>query len=735
MKLAEIGRGQVGGHVGAMSRRRDRSRPQTAGAAPQTLTFAQAVALAEEHLTAGRLAAAEDLCRRILAADAAHAPALHLLGIVALRAGNTPGAIDFVRRACEADPHAALFFCNLCELCRLGGRLDDALAAGRRALALRTDYPEALNNLGIVYFERGELEAAAAHYRRALALAPGYAEVHNNLGNVLRSQRKLDEALAAYRQALALKPAYADAINNMGTTLRDLGRVAEAESAYRQALVLKPDDLTTLLNLALSLKDLERFDAAVAATERALALAPASAKALTYLALIRLDQRRPADAAAPCAQALALSPNDADALNSMGRIRQEQGQLDEALDFFRRAIAAKPGLADAHNNLGNLLREQGDLDEARDAFARAIELNPHEAGYFVNLADAKTFVAGDADLAAMESLARDIGGLAPLPALRLNFALAKAHDDLGRFDDAFRHMQDGNRRQRGRISYEEAATFALFDRVREVFTGERIVDAAGEGDPSEVPIFVLGMPRSGTTLVEQILASHPQVHGAGELHDFEDAVVAAGSSAGTSFPDLAAQLPTGRVRRIGAAYVKRLRRHSAGAARITDKMPSNYFFIGLIHLALPHARIVHVMRDPVETCFSCYSKLFTGELSHTYDLAELGRYYRKYAELMAHWRAVLPRGRMLEISYEDVVTDLDAAARALIAHCGLPWDARCLAFHQHRRPVKTASASQVRRPIYRSSQTRSQAYRGHLAPLLEALGDLAPGAADLRTSS
>jgi tetratricopeptide (TPR) repeat protein len=669
-----------------MTRKRDERRASASGADAQTLTFAQALTLAEEHLAAGRLVAAEDLCRRILAVDPENAAALHVIGIIAYRAGNIPAAIEYVRRATEAEPGAALYWCNLCELCRLGGRLDDALAAGRRALALRSDYPEALNNLGIVYFEREEYEVAAAHYRRALALAPSYAEAHSNLGNVLRTQHKLEEALAAYQRALALKPSYADAINNMGTTLRDLGRIADAETTYRRALALKPDDGMALTNLALALKDLERFEEAVAVLDRALALDPASAKALTYLALVRLDQKRAGDAEAPAAQALALKPEDADVLNAMGVVRHEQGRFQEARDFFARAIAAKPDLADTHNNLGNLLKEQGDLAGARDAFVKAVALNPREAGFFVNLADAKAFAADDGHLVAMESLARDIDTLSPLSALRLNFALAKAYDDLGRHDDAFRRLREGNR----------------------------------------LPVFVLGMPRSGTTLVEQILASHPQAHGAGELRDLDDVVAAAADGTGTAFPEFAATSRAEQVRAIGAAYLERLQKHSPTAARITDKMPSNYFFIGLIHLALPNARIVHVMRDPLDTCLSCFSKLFNAEQNHTYDLAELGRYYRKYAELMAHWRAVLPAGRMLEIRYEDVVAEVEAAARALVAHAGLPWDPRCLAFHEHRRPVKTASASQVRRPIYRSSQGRWQPYRAHLRPLLDALGDLAP---------
>jgi hypothetical protein len=214
------------------------------------------------------------------------------------------------------------------------------------------------------------------------------------------------------------------------------------------------------------------------------------------------------------------------------------------------------------------------------------------------------------------------------------------------------------------------------------------------------------------------------VHGAVELPELDAAVAELSRGFAQPFPECIAAMADGHFRRLGADYLAKLRRHVV-ADRVVDKMPANYLFVGLIHLALPRARIVHVRRDPVDTSLSCYTKLFTAGQDHTYDLAELGRYYRKYAELMDHWRMVLPAGRTFELRYEELIADPEATTRALLAHCGLPWHARCLAFNQHDRVVRTASASQVRQPIYRTSQRRSLAYREHLRPLVEALGDLA----------
>jgi hypothetical protein len=250
---------------------------------------------------------------------------------------------------------------------------------------------------------------------------------------------------------------------------------------------------------------------------------------------------------------------------------------------------------------------------------------------------------------------------------------------------------------------------------------DRDLFAEPGGDASEVPVFVVGMPRSGTTLIEQILASHSKVFGAGEREDFRALVSNLAGPKGTKFPEMVSALSPDDRRRLGARYLAAIRAAAPAAERIVDKMPLNFLYLGLIHLALPRARIIHVRRDPVDTCCSCFSLLFTGNLAFTYELRELGRYYRAYQTLMAHWRAILPKGVMLELAYEDVVHDLEGQTRIILAHCGLEWEPACLAFHQTQRTVQTASVAQVRRPIYRSSVGRSRRYHPLIGPLLEAL--------------
>jgi len=397
--------------------------------------------------------------------------------------------------------------------------------------------------------------------------------------------------------------------------------------------------------------------------------------------------------------ALAVAGDDPQALNAMGLVRFEQQDSVAALALHRRALALKPDIADAHNNIGNLLKEAGDPVAAGKAYERAVEIDPREVAYYLNLADSRKFVEGDAYLKAMQGLARDPEALSHTARSRLNFALSKAYDDLGRYDDAFGCMCEGNALKRARIDYEEAGMLELFERIRATFDRRLLEASADAGHRSSLPVFVVGMPRSGTTLVEQILASHPSVHGAGELLDWSLLVSGMRGADGdpVRYLEEASALAAEPLHELGRLYVEGLARRAPGTERITDKMPGNFLLVGLIHLALPRAHIIHVKRDPRDTCLSCYSKLFTAEQNFSCDLGELGRYYRKYAELMAHWRDVLPRGRMLEVRYEDVVDDLEASARRIVDHCGLDWSPQCIAFHEARRPVRTASASQVRR--------------------------------------
>lgn len=569
------------------------------------------------------------------------------------------------------------------------GQDAEATAIYGRVLKLKPDLAEAHNNLGVALGKLGRLIEAAAAYRRAVEIKSDYAEAYFNLGVTLAALRRFDDAEPMYRRALVLRPGFAAAYGNLGITLRSLGRLKEAEAACRTAIALNPDDWEAHASLGTLLKSLGQ----------------------------------PEEAEPMLRRSLALNPANADAHSVLGTVLQDLGKAGAAEAAFRQAIALRPDFAGAYNNLGLALKECGRIEEAREAAERAVRLAPRRLSFYGNLADVRRFAAGDPFVAALEKMAEHPAEIAIEDRIHLHFALAKASEDMGRHADAFRHLLTGNALKRQTIAYDEAALLGGMARVRQVFTSERLRSLEGLGEPSRLPVFVIGMPRSGTTLIEQILASHPAVHGAGELRLFDQAAAAIRNTmpGAPDYPEMTQAMRGEQVRALGSLYAGALQSRAPDATHIVDKMPSNFMFAGLIHLALPNAVIIHALRDPLDTCMSCFSKHFIDGQWFAYDLAELGRYYRHYQALIAHWHRVLPAGRMLDIRYEDTVADLEGTARRLIAHCGLPWDPRCIDFHLTARPVRTASASQVRKPIYTSSVGRWHAYERFLAPLLQEL--------------
>jgi len=699
--------------------------PQNKSSA-QRMSIAQAFKLAREHVRAGRLPQAEGILRQILQQRPNDAEALHQLALVAHHAGQTPFAVQLIERAITVNPNEALMQANVAEMYRRIGQPQKAVEHGLRAVTLKSDNADAHNNLGIAHFDLGDYESAIRCYTQASAIRPRFAEAISNHGNALRQLRRYAEAETEYRRAIAINPSYAEAFNNLGSVLRDLERPAEAEQAYRRAIALKPTYVEAVNNLVLALKDLERFDEALAVAQQALTLKPQNADAYAFIGAIYVEQKKIDAAFESLGKSLAIAPDKPETLNMLGRAHFEAGNTMKAVESYKRAIALKPDFADPFNNLGNALKEMGKFDEALTAFETALALRPDSLGTYVNLADAKKFREGDKHLTAIEeNLARS--DISDERRMQLCFAAAKAYDDLKRYDDGFPLLMEGNARKRKTITYDEPVILGYFDRIRSVVTEDVVRALSGGGFASTKSIFVIGMPRSGTTLVEQILASHPQVTGAGELRELNETVgsVRAKDTSQAPFPEFLTVLTPSELARIGEVYTNRVARRAPKAERITDKMPSNFYFLGLMHLALPGAKIIHTKRNPIDTCVSCFSKLFAAEQSQTYNLAELGRYYRAYHQLMAHWREVLPPGAFLDVQYEDVVADTEGQARRLLAYCDLSWDAGVLDFHRTERPVKTASSSQVRQPIYSSSVARWRNYEKYLGPLLAELGDLA----------
>lgn len=571
---------------------------------------------------------------------------------------------------------------KLAEAHAMAGRLVESEQVLRQILKAEPNQADALNALASLAANAGKLDIAIALQERAVTARPDAPLYRSNLGEIYRRAGKHAQAIEQGERAVALKPDFVSGHNTLGIAYEHAGDLTAALRCYDAALSLKPDFTEAHVNRGRTLRTLGRLDDAQTALRRA----------------------------------LELSPDRPDVANELGLMLSASGRQHEAVQFLELA-ASKSNYADVWSNLGAALKEVGRSEEALAAFDRAAALDRTSAAPLFGLSEVKTFREGDDHLKRMEAMAGDIARLAPQQRIYLHFALAKAYDDLGRTDEAFAELSAGNALKRQSELYDERTALGLFGRVKQTFDRD-FLSRPRVQDEERAPIFVIGMPRSGTTLIEQIISSHPDVGAAGEISAMNDLVRRIGG-----FPEAARTLDDAAFARLGGDYANTLRSYAPNAARITDKTPSNMLLVGLIHLALPHAAIVHVTRDPVDTCFSCYSKLFAREMGQTYDLGSLGRYYRAYRDLMLHWNEALPEGRVLNVRYEDVVADIEGQARRMLSHCGLSWNESVLAFHRNARAVSTASALQVRQPIYQTSVARWRLYEAHLGPLLEALGD------------
>jgi tetratricopeptide (TPR) repeat protein len=572
-------------------------------------------------------------------------------------------------------------------------QMNDAVDLFSRAVAVKPDSADAFAQLGMAHSALSRDDEAIACYQKALSINPEHVVVLHALGVVLHRRGQTDEAIEHVKRAIAIKPDFAEAHFTLGKFLQLLDRFVEAMKHYVEVMKAEPRNVAVYNNLAVVLTKLKRFDKAISLYELA----------------------------------LTIDPNYMEAHYNLGNALQALNRTEEAIAQTEKALRLDPSRAAAHNNLGAALQKVGRLEDAGKAYERALELEPRRARIHHNLAHLRRFTPGDPRLAALEKLAEDVATLSAEDQISLHFSLGKAYGDLGLHERSFQHLREGNALKRTHVTYPEKEVLSRFERIQTTFTRELMQQKSGAGDRSDTPVFVFGMPRSGTTLVEQILASHSRIHGAGEIETFNQTIMNFRDRHGVAaeFPEFFPAMSPDALRGLGSDYVDLTKSAAPAAERIVDKLPRNFIYVGLIHLALPHARFIHVRRDPLDTCFSCFSLLFTGPQSFAYDLGELGRYYRGYAALMEHWRGVLPQGVMVEVQYEALVADLEGHARALIAHCGLPWEDACLAFHENKREVKTASSVQVRQPVYQTSVGRWRPYEAFLQPLITALNGAA----------
>jgi tetratricopeptide (TPR) repeat protein len=619
-------------------------------------------------------------------------------------------ALVSLRRALQLQPNDADALVNAADSLRELGRAVEAVPLYQRALKINPQQVIAQNDLGNVLLQLGEVEQALGAYQRALRLKPEDAQVRFNLANAQRLAGNFEEALVGSQQALALDPALGAAYNNaglslvglgrheeavahfrralapgpvsvdllcnLGNTLRDMGDRREAAALYRQAIELDPAHVESHCNLGNMLFQMHQIDESAASYRRALALKPDHAAAHTSLAVVLRHQRRAAEAEASCRAALALDPNYAEALHVQGELRADRGEFADAEQLFRRAIAAKPDYAAAYSSIST---------------HRKLTLN-----------DQEWLQGAEGLLAKRLPLEQQIG---------LYFSLGKYFDDTGQYDQAFSNYERANElTKRYGAVYDPVKLTARVDEIIGRLDPSLVQRRQPGASDSDLPVLVVGMPRSGTSLIEQILASHPFVHGAGEVTFWNSA-----------FNDYRKAVP---ISGLAENYLERLRAGSGAAVRVVDKMPANFMHEGLVHMALPRARIIHVRRDPLDTCLSIYFQNFFNMGPHGNDLVALAHYYREYRRLTGYWRGLLPKNTLLEISYEALIEDQEGVTRRMLEFIGLPWDPRTLDFYKTDRLVLTASRWQVRQKIHGASAGRWRNYEKFIGPLKVALGDI-----------
>lgn len=517
-----------------------------------------------------------------------------------------------------------------------------------------------------------------------LGQQPNHAAALHFLGLLLHQTGRSEEGLDFIEQSVTLQPQNADFLNNMGTVMRDLGRVAAAVDFFRGAVDIRPDQLAARDNLGSSLKQLGQFDGAEEIYRGTIGRNPFHVRARIGLA----------------------------------ETLQEAGRLDEAIALFRESLSIRPKDAELLYGLGVALMEKGKLAEAADLARQAVAIAPAMAKAWLLLTQVKRQTERDAELAGMEAE----HAKAPqdsLARMQLSFGLGKANDDLKDYGRAFDYFAEGNAIRRKGIDYDPVRTRGEFEAMKSAFDKALFEKHRPSDISDDTPIFVVGMPRSGTTLVEQIIASHPQVFGAGELSILKSVVGKQfPMSMPGGFPSGIADMPDKAFAEAGQAYIDMLHARYPGFRHVTDKMPGNFLLVGFLHMMLPKAKIVHCARDAAATCLSIFKVHFRGD-SHRYgyDLGELADFHNLYTDIMAHWHKVLP-GVVHDVRYEDFVADQEGQTRALMAHLGLPWDDKVLAFHETDRPVRTASAAQVRQPMYQGSVDLWKRYGERLKPLL-----------------
>ena len=559
-----------------------------------------------------------------------------------------------------------------------------------------------------------EIEALTQDY----SLSP---LVFNISGSFYKSNDQLDVAVKKFKQALTLKPDYAEVHYNLGVTLRELGQIEEAIKSYKNALNIKNTYPNAHYNLGNALVSIKQYDDAIKHFESAVFFNPKFAQAYNNLGLLYKSLGKDFKAGKNFDKALAIKPDYDEAMNHRGVIFQNVGDFENAIKYYQKSLAINPKLADAHNNIGLTEKELNKTDNAIKSFEKALSIDSNFANAYYNLSQFKQYTLSKEQISKMQLLlATD--GASQSDLIAINFALANANEDLGNTDEFFNYLNEGNRLRKKELNYSFSTSQKLFSIIYETFAiGSNSINKSLQNNtPAKRPIFILGMPRSGTSLVEQIISSHKDVYGAGELSTLMELY----------YPILESKLSNTKDKKllskknlmlIREKYLDSLDHLSTSANIITDKTPANFQQIGLIFSILPEAKIVHLNRDPRAVCWSIYKSKWSGNgYGFSYNTNDLIKYYGLYSKLMDFWHKRFP-GKIYDICYEDLTTNQEHETKKLLKYCDLDWDENCINFHQNKRAVKTASTLQVRQKMYQGSSEAWKKYEAHIQPLIDGL--------------
>ncbi|WP_158754871.1 tetratricopeptide repeat-containing sulfotransferase family protein [Dyella sp. S184] len=653
-----------------------------------TGTVEQALAHATRLLDSDPALAAEQLTE-ILKVVEAHPAALRLLAKARSILGDDQGALDILVPLAQTQPNWAMVHLDLGLALGCDGRGQEAIDALRRAVALKPELPQAWRVLGDHLMAAGEQEAADEAYA-------------SHVRHSTRDPRLLDAAIALAEN-----------------------RIPAAEALLREHLKQAPTDVAAIRMFAEVAARLGRNEDAVNLLARCLELAPSFHAARQNYALVLHRSNQPEQALVEIERLLAAEPGHLGCRNLKAAVLCRIGEYEPAIRIYADLLEHYPRNPKVWVSYGHALKTAGHGDRAIDAYRRSLELEPSFGEVWWSLANLKTYRFSADDLAAMRrQLART--DLAEDDRLHLEFAAGKALEDAGEYETSFRHYAQGNAIRHAQLHYSADDTHARVQHIRAHYTRDFFAARAGAGSPARDPIFVVGLPRAGSTLIEQILSSHSQVEGTMELPEVTSITrmlrTQADADSAMPYHDALAALDVDALRALGERYLEHTRiQRKTSAPLFIDKMPNNFMHIGLIHLMLPNAKIIDARRHPLGCCFSGFKQHFARGQSFSYDLGDLGRYYRDYVALMGHFDAVLP-GRIHRVVYEHMVEDTEGEVRRLLEYCGLPFEESCLRFFQNARPVRTASSEQVRQPIYREGVDHWRHYAPWLVPLELALG-------------